>query len=735
MSSRKKYDIKKARETFFAESAEMLGSMEACLLNIEKDFNDMDSINALFRAVHTIKGSSGMFNLGEIERFTHIIENILDGIRNGIGVIDGTLISILLECHDYIKLLLETFEREESAVLSSDLINARDDLTSRLNRYDPAGSPPVSPLRAGSGGRPEPSENSPDGLHVSSDHWHISLRFGKDVFRNGLDPQSFITYLGGKGQIINIAAIADALPCLADMDPESCYLGFEIAYQGAVDKRAIEDVFEFMKDDCELRILPPQSGIGEYVNLINNLNEPPMRIGDILMKVGSLTEGELRVALARQAALSGGGPGTEAQPLLGRIMVEDKMVHKPVLDAALEKQAALLKAEEHRCRSIRIDSEKLDELINIVGELVITGAAVKQASESCGESTLLQSVLTMSRLVEDVRDKIMNIRMVQIGDTFTRFERIVRDLSRETGKEVDFIINGGDTELDKTLIEKITDPILHLIRNSLDHGIDEPDERERRGKPRRGSLRLNAYHETGSVVIEVADDGSGLDRDGIYGKAVELGYIQPDQAISDNELFQLIFEPGFSTARKVTNISGRGVGMDVVKRNIEALRGSVILESGEGAGTTVRIHMPLTLAIIDGFMVQVRGSYYVIPLDMVREVFEITGDELAGREGANIINLRGEVLPFMRLCEFFGANEEAPGTEFVVVVEYARKRAGLLVEALIGEFQTVIKPLGRLFSGLQWVSGATILGTGDVALILDVPRLIQSGRLAQTGAA
>jgi two-component system, chemotaxis family, sensor kinase CheA len=404
------------------------------------------------------------------------------------------------------------------------------------------------------------------------------------------------------------------------------------------------------------------------------------------------------------------------------------MIHKPVLDAALEKQKENTKAEERKSRSIRIDSEKLDELINIIGELVITGANVRQIAERIESEDIIQPVLTMSRLVEDVRDRIMNIRMVQIGETFKRFERVVHDMSRENGKEVDLIINGGDTELDKTIIEKINDPLMHLIRNSLDHGIGKPEERIKSGKSRRGSVSLNAYNETGNIVIEIKDDGNGLNREKIYKKAVESGLLQQNQHVDDLDLYQYIFQPGFSTAEKVTNISGRGVGMDVVKKNIESLRGTIVLESTEGVGMTTRIHLPLTLAIIDGFLVQVSDSYYVIPLDLVSEVFEVNKNDLKGKEGASIINLRGEVLPYMRLRDFFEDTAGETLTENVIVVEYARKKAGLVVDRLVGEFQTVIKSLGKLFMELQWVSGATILGNGEVAFILDVPRLIQSGR-------
>jgi two-component system, chemotaxis family, sensor kinase CheA len=733
MSRNEKYDINKALKIFFIESREMLDTMESCLLTVEKEPHDDECINALFRSVHSIKGSSGMFNFTEIEKFTHKVENILDDVRKNIIIVDEKLIGILLECHDYINKLIDEYENDNNAAINENLKDAGSHLIAKLSQYKTLSPDKDTKFTDSSFGITNEREiiSSQDKTlltkeeaSVSSKYWHISLRYGKDVFRHGLDPRSFISYLENIGKVIKIITITDGIPPINEIDPENCYLGFEILMDDIDNKKAIDEVFDFVKDDCEIRILSPGSKIIQYVKLLDDLPETPMRIGEILVEIGCLTQRELELALKVQESLK----TDDIQPQLGGILLNEKMIQQPVLDAALDKQKEIIKAEEKKSKSIRIDAEKLDELINIVGELVITSASVRQISERMDNTEMVQPMLTMSRLVEDVRDRIMNIRMVQIGDTFKRFERVVRDLSRDSGKEADLVVNGGDTELDKTIIEKITDPIMHLIRNSLDHGIDKPDDRIRKGKPGRGSITLNAYHETGSIVIEIKDDGNGLNRAKIRKKAVELGFIKQDQSIEDQELYQYIFEPGFSTAEKITNISGRGVGMDVVKKNIESLRGSVVLESEEGAGMTTRIHLPLTLAIIDGFLVQVSGDYFVLPLDLVSEVFDVTHEELMRKEGANIINLRGEVLPFMRLRDFFNEAGNESASENVLVVEYARKKAGLVVDKLVGEFQTVIKPLGKLFTELQWISGATILGNGDVAFILDVPRLIQSNK-------
>lgn len=710
MSSSGKFNINDSLGLFFIESREMLVEMENCLLAIEKNSSDEESINALFRTVHTIKGSAGMFGLDEIEKFTHVVENVLDRLRIGEIEPDEELIGVVLKSHDFISRLIDISEK--ALPFDDGMKKDRDDILLLLRGYSILDETETVSV---------PDEKPEPTFTVQSSNWHISLRFGKDIFRNGIDPQSAIKYLSETGRIINILPVYDSIPSIFEIEPESCYIGFDIQFEASVTKEKIESVFEFIKDDCEIWILPPKSAISDYVNLITHLPETPMKIGEMLIRVGSLTEFELEKALRLQKETQDGA----GEKFLGEIMLEKRMVDQPVLDAVLEKQKEIKKTEDKKSRSIRIDADKLDRLINLVGELVITASNVKQLSEKTSNSDLVESVYTMSRLIEDIRDTSMSVRMVQIGETLRRFERVVRDLSRENGKEIDLEINGGDTELDKTLIEKISDPILHLVRNSVDHGIDMPSDREAAGKPRRGRIVVNAYHETGTIVIEVSDDGRGLSRERIFSKAVERGLLSAGQNISDSELFKLIFEPGFSTAEKVTSVSGRGVGMDVVRKNIESLRGIIDIESELGLGTTVRIHLPLTLAIIDGFMVQVGGSYYVLPLEMVTECTEVSGDEIDRNEGGNFFNLRGELLPFMRLREFFMDDSAASKRENIIVLEYARKKAGLVVDRLIGEFQTVIKPLGKLFANIKWISGATILGTGDVALILDVPMLIQ----------
>jgi two-component system chemotaxis sensor kinase CheA len=410
-------------------------------------------------------------------------------------------------------------------------------------------------------------------------------------------------------------------------------------------------------------------------------------------------------------------------PLLGDVLIENQSVQKEVVDVALEKQAKN-RDRKKSGRALRVDADKLDMLINLVGELVISGATTSLLAQRLADEQLLESVSQMGRLVEEIRDNALTLRMVQIGETFSRFQRVVRDVSKELGKDIRLEISGAESELDKTVVEKIGDPLMHLVRNAMDHGIESAEERRAAGKPEYGTLSLNAFHDSGSIVIEVSDDGKGLSKEKILAKAMEKGLIESGQNLTDKEIYRLIFEAGFSTAEQVTNLSGRGVGMDVVRRNIESLRGSVDVDSNPGKGSTVSIRLPLTLAIIDGFLVGVGDSSYVVPLDMVIECIELE-DEERKQVSEGFINLRGEVLPFLRLRDLFDEEDSKATRESIVVVQYGTQRAGFVVDELLGEFQTVIKPMGKILQGVKGVSGTTILGSGDVAVILDVHSLVQ----------
>jgi len=685
--------------TFIAESRDLLEAMEHGLLHAAIDGDE--AVNAIFRAAHTIKGSAGMFGLDAVVEFTHVAESVLDKVRAGSVPVTDDLVALLLACCDHIGALVDAVE---AGTLAGDTALAEQ------------GAPLAAQLQAylgdsGAGHAVKRAAEAP-AAPATAEQWHISLRFGADVMRNGMDPLSFLRYLGQMGTITDIALLDDALPAADAFDAESCYLGFEIGFLTVADKTAIDEVFDFVRDDCQIRILPPRTKVSEYVQLIDDLPEQRSLLGEMLVRSGSITAHELEHALAVQSA-----GGAQAAPL-GTILVEQGAVRAPVLEAALSKQKQSNEPRQES-RSVRVDADKLDRLINLVGELIIAGAGANLIARRTQIPELLECTSTLSGLVEEVRDSALQLRMVKIGATFNRFQRVVHDLSREIGKDIRLDLSGEDAELDKTVVEKIGDPLTHLVRNAMDHGIEPADVRVARGKPAQGCVALNAYHDSGSIVIEVRDDGGGLKKDRILAKAIERGLVEPGRTLSDKEIFGLIFEPGFSTAEQVTNLSGRGVGMDVVKRNIVALRGSVEIASTEGVGTTVTVRLPLTLAIINGFQVGLGKSVFVIPMDMVEECVEFNDD--ATRD---YIDLRGQAMPFVRLRERFAVDGAPARRQSIVVVRYGGRKAGLVVDSLLGEFQTVIKPLGKVFSGVRFLSGSSILGNGDVALILDMAALL-----------
>lgn len=698
--------------TFLAESREMLEEMERYLLEIEAGAQDSEQLNALFRCVHTIKGSAGLFALDHVVAFTHVVENVLDRLRDGEISLDSDLAALLLKSRDHIASLIDCDANNVPAAL------AATDHILLLALADYQEAVATAPVPAGIDA-PVAFESGRSG---GNDSWHISVRFGADVLRQGMDPMGFIRYLGTLGELVSVATVTDALPAADQMDAEICYLGFEIDLRADTDKTAIEAVFEFVQDDCQLRILPPGSEIERYMTLIQQLPEDDARLGEILVASGALTRAELDAGLACQQAAGG---SDEQAPRIGQVLVENGSVLPEIVGVALGKQQQARETRTQASQYVRVQADKLDALINLVGELVIASAAAGLCAQRNGDTATQEAVAVVSSLVAEIRDGSLELRMVPIGETFQRFQRVVRDVSQELGKDIRLEISGADTELDKTVVEKIADPLMHLVRNAMDHGIESAERRLQAGKPSQGTVRLNAYHEAGSIVIEVGDDGGGLNRGKILAKALERGVIQSSDGLMDAEIFQLIFEPGFSTADAVTNLSGRGVGMDVVKRNIEALRGTVNVESVEGRGTTLRIRLPLTLAIIDGFLTGVGEASYVVPLKSVVECVELTAEQRAETRQRCFINLRGEVLPFIRLRDYFELDGQAGRRENLVVVSYGGHKAGLIVDALLGEYQTVIKPLGRLFANLSGISGSTILGSGEVALILDVPALVQ----------
>lgn len=680
-------NLDQAQQTFIVEARELLQAMETSLLQLESDPHDEDAIGAIFRAAHTIKGSAGLFGLEPIVRFTHIVEDVLDRLRNGSVQVDADLIAVLLTSGDHMLELIEVVA-QQGATLPPAAQAREAELCRRLHAYQAPGTTTDS----------APTGETHPAPPADSSLWHIGLRFGEDVFRNGMDPLSFLRYLQTLGDIERITTLSETLAPLDSWDAESCYLGFDIEFRSTASHAAINEVFDFVRDDCAIDIVAA--------------NETSPQANTDL------------VSLAGQSDQSGQTDNGTALVATGELLPDSRSAPRTGAPSVLDKQAVAGDSKSRDGAYVRVNADKLDELINLVGELVIASAGASLLARTCQNDPLQEATSSVSGLVEEILDGALRLRMIPIGETFNRFRRVVRDVSQELGKDIDLIISGAETELDKTVVEKIGDPLMHLLRNAMDHGIETAEARRAAGKPAKGHLHLNAYHDSGSIVLEIADDGAGLNRDRILEKAQERGLVAPGVSLTDQEIYNLIFEPGFSTAQAVTNLSGRGVGMDVVKRNITLLRGTVDLDSQPGKGTVVRIRLPLTLAIINGFLVGIGQSTYVIPLDMVQECIELSEDDGVCSREQGYLDLRGEVLPLVYLRDHFHHEGPASRRQNVVVVRYAELKAGLVVDDLLGEFQTVIKPLGKLFGALRGISGSTILGSGAVALILDVPALL-----------
>ncbi|RDU98550.1 chemotaxis protein CheA [Trinickia dinghuensis] len=716
-----------ALQIFFEEAHELLTEMEAALLRLSEQSGDAESINAVFRAAHTIKGSAGLFGLDDIVAFTHRAEGVLDRVRAGQIVLDDALIGTLLASGDYIARLVGAVETATPQV-DDEVVSVGADLSAKLERYL------ESQARAASGGEAGEASNTSrrneaerDGVHgcdaascareaeASIARWRIAVRFGADVFRNGMDPLSFIRYLGTLGEIERVVTIADQVPVLDEIDAETCYLAFEIDYATQADRAAIEGAFEFVADDCVLDIarIDDRRCAGSEADQGVSDATP-----DVEFAGASATE-QLTTAIASAAS--------EVSAALTASTGSTAATASPAQRPSAKSPAGPAPAER---QSMRVDADKIDHLIDLVGELITAAASASMLAKRTHNVELQESTATLSQLVEGVRDSALQLRMVKIGGTFSRFHRVVHDVARELGKDIELRVSGEDTELDKTVVERIGDPLMHLVRNAMDHGIESREARATCGKRAHGTLSLNAYHDSGSIVIEVSDDGGGLDRDRILAKAIERGLVESDRQMTDSEIHALIFEPGFSTADQVTKLSGRGVGMDVVKRNIEELRGSVDIKSRLGEGTTVAVRVPLTLAIINGFQVGIGRSVFVVPLEMVDECVEFTA---TGEH--DYTDLRSAVLPFIRLRTLFEVAGEPPARQNIVVVKHASQKFGIVVDSLMGETQTVIKPLSKIFAQARGISGSTILGSGEVALILDVPMLLQQIQIQQSTAA
>ncbi len=658
--------ILEALPVFIAEANEQLTSLEDLLLQLEEDPENRGLLDELFRCAHTIKGSAGIFGLHQVVAFTHHVETLLDQMREGDVTLSPSLSTLLLQCGDAISHLIEAASNPQLDLPEHE--QERKILVNQLQTY------------TGDSHADNRAESSPTdiaGTQSGEQEWCILAAFGQDTFRNGMDPISILTYLESVGTVSNVQCKLDRIPELGALDAESCFISLRCFITTNAGLEKIESAFSFVREECELQITP--------------LNPP--------------------------AASEPPQPSTEVAIPTNPVAVADPTS----TDAAPKSNKAKAAVPNEESRFIRVQADRLDTVINLLGELVVASAGAEMLARQTRQNALIEANLNMARLIEEIRNGTLQLRMVPIGEAFSRFRRVVRDTANSLGKDVNFEFFGGETELDKSMVEKISDPMMHLVRNALDHGLESPEERIAAGKSAQGMLRLSAKHETGSILIRIEDDGRGIRRQKVLARAWERGLVEKGVTPSDAEILKLIFAPGFSTAEQVTNLSGRGVGMDVVLSNIEALRGSVQITSVEGYGTQINIRLPLTLAIIDGFLVSVGESKFILPLESVVEVIE-TGVPLlnSGRPSVSCVELRGRVLPVINLRQMYSINDPLPQRASTVVVQSGTQYYGIAVDHLMGQHQTVIKPMGRIFKSLQCISGSSILGNGEVALILDI---------------
>jgi two-component system, chemotaxis family, sensor kinase CheA len=647
--------IDKYKQAFQEEARDLLTELESALLQLDQNRDDREIVGRAFRALHTIKGSGAMFGFDDIAGFAHSLESAFDRLRDGRLAATAELINLTLAAGDQIKTMLDAsagrgaVDQGRSASILAELSLLTGDAESA------AEIGPLSPL----------AEPAADSVASSSPagSWRISFRPGPNILLNGINPLLLLAELRALGQL-SITLDTAAIPSLTGIDPERCYLAWDMVLTTAASPEAIRDVFIFVEDDCELSI--------EHV---------------------------ADQAVAAQA---------------------------PVASAAKQRTEVRSAGVPATASSIRVSTERLDQLVNLVGELVTVQARLSEVAARRDDPDILEISESVDRLTAALRENSMSIRMLPLKTTFERSRRLVHDLGMELHKDVELAIEGAETELDKTVIDQLNDPLVHLIRNSMDHGIETPEERRAAGKPSSGTIHLTARHSGANVLIRISDDGRGLDVERVRARAIEQGLIDAATRLSESEIFSFILAPGFSTARQVTEVSGRGVGMDVVRRSVEGLRGSIDISSTPGAGLTVTLRLPLTLAIIDGLLVRVGQAHFVLPLANSLECVELTGRDIQEAHGKHMATVRGALIPYIRLSEYFQMETARAEPEQIMVVETEHGQYGFVVDQVLGDHQTVIKNLGRLYRNVQVVSGATILGDGTVALILDPNRVVQN---------
>ncbi|MBN9451376.1 MAG: chemotaxis protein CheA [Bosea sp.] len=659
-------------ETFRQEASDLLDSLEAALLDLGQTPQDGGLIDAAFRALHTIKGSGAMFGFDRVAAFTHDFETAFDLIRKGKIAAGCDIITISLAAKDYIRTLIDDPDATDPIIGEA--------IVQELQGLIAGGAGASQAICA-------PSATN-EAATAGADGWLVEIAFEPDILRNGSNPLVLLDDLRALGSC-QVTAHLGAVPELEALDPEACLISWTIEIRAGCSREDIEDVFMFVRDEIKLAIMPLEPAAYEPV--------PP-----------SATQAEV---LAEAVV-----PAPVREPTLA----------SP--EHAGAEKAEYVRRAEDRASTVRVQAERLDELMDRVGELVIAQARLSQLANSGSDLAIKSIAEEIERLASGLRDSTMGVRMVPMGSLFGRFRRLVHDLSRDLGKPVDFVTAGEDTELDKTMIERLADPLVHLIRNAIDHGIEAPVARAGTVKPETGRIELAARYVGAQVLVTVRDDGAGLDTARIRSKAEEQGLVAPGAPLSEHEIHQFLFHPGFSTARTISALSGRGVGMDVVKRTIEAMRGTIDLATVPGHGSTVTLRLPLTLAIIEGLLIRVGEGRYIIPLSAVEECVELTAAEEARARGRSFLNVRGDLVPFLRLRDLFDAEGEADPHQKIIITTTGDTRVGLVVDQIIGSHQTVIKSLSKLHADVTMFSGATILGDGTAALILDVAQLVSLGQ-------
>jgi len=695
------------KDIYKEEANEQLMELEATLLELEDAPDDAELIGKAFRAMHTIKGSGAMFGFDEIAGFTHEIETVYDKVRDGTIQITNELINLTLLAKDHIKSMLDETAQDDDILRQSS-----KEIVAAFKRLTPKGEPSISSHMTSSSELISSSKTEYENIT-----YRIRFKPSQEIFLTGTNPMLLLEEINSLGTC-KVVAQLDGIPMLEDIRADNIYIYWDIILTTNKGINAIKDVFIFVEDFCEvsINIIDSEKALDEH--------DEYKKIGEILVEKGDIKINDLQKAL-------------NEKKYLGEILVDKGLVTPGKVESALIEQEHIRKErdksklKEEIQSSIKVPADRLDMLVNLVGELVTVQARLTQTASDHNIAELNAIAEEVERLTGELRDTTLNIRMLPIGTTFGRFKRLVRDLSHELGKEIELTTEGADTELDKTVIEKLNDPLVHLIRNSIDHGIEPPDVRESQGKSKTGIINLSAVHSGGNVIIRIQDDGKGLDKDAILARALEKGLVNHNTELSEKEIFNFIFHPGFSTAKEVSNVSGRGVGMDVVKKAIDMLRGSIDIESIKGKGTTITVTLPLTLAIVEGLLVTIDKNNFVLPLSIVEECVELTREDVKKAHGKNIACIRNELVPYIRLRNEFGIIGERPPIEQIVVTGRNGEKVGFVVDDVIGEHQTVIKNLGKFYKDVEDISGATILGDGTIALIIDVPKIAKNIELSE----